>query len=160
MREVGKSVESLLVDLIPRFLSFSLSLTRRRETAEDLVHDVVTEFLANKAKGSKDPDNLEAWLIRLIRNRFIDGYRRDSRRGLESLDEAHEVPGNDERDPVLATTLEKCLGLRPINERELLISCGLGYSYADMAGMFDVPLGTVMSMLARARTLLAECLDQ
>ncbi len=154
-----QSINQLLLTLIPKLTSFALSLSRDRTLAEDLVHDVISGFLERQKRGDEMPENLEAWLIRATRNRFIDQHRQQRRRQTETIEEAQHVQAEAD-DPVLRTTIERCLGARPEEERCLLISCGQGFSYAEMSEAFDIPMGTVMSRLARARKHLAECLDQ
>jgi RNA polymerase sigma-70 factor, ECF subfamily len=159
MTEDHRAIETKLLELIPKLTSFALSLSRDRTLAEDIVHDVITGFLDRQRRGEVAPDNLEAWLIRATRNRYIDQYRQGQRKQTVDLDEAQSVKATV-ADPILRTSLERCLELRPEEERVLLISCGQGFSYAEIAETFEIPMGTVMSRLSRARKNLAECIDQ
>lgn len=152
--------EKGLVDLLPNLYRFALRLSRKPDVAEDLVQITVERALA--ARAGLDPDlRLEPWLIRILRNAWIDMTRRSKTRGTEvdifDAPEAATVDGRDVTEAALMLdAAERALDALPPEQREvLLLVCYQEMSYAETAAILSIPAGTVMSRLARARAALA-----
>lgn len=150
-----------VVGLLPNLKRFALSLCRKPDVAEDLVQ--ITVERAFRARDRFDPaTRLEAWLFRILRNAWIDMVRRDATRG-EVVD-IHDTPLADPVDSVAQTDDRMMLGAvrtamktMPEDQRAVLhLVCVEGLSYADAAEVLDIPSGTVMSRLSRARRVLAK----
>lgn len=150
-----------VVALLPNLKRFALSLCRKPDLAEDLVQ--ITAERALRAREQFDPGTrLEAWLFRILRNAWIDMLRRDSTRG-EAVD-IHDTPQPDPVDSATQTedrlTLQNvraAMALLPEDQRAVLhLVCVEGLSYAEAASTLDIPKGTVMSRLSRARIALAK----
>ncbi|MDT1062235.1 RNA polymerase sigma factor [Paracoccus sp. CPCC 101403] len=150
-----------LIALLPNLRRYALSLTRRADQADDLVQQTVERAIANA--GSHDPaQRLEPWLFRIMRNGFIDQTRRQRSAGVQ-LD-VHDMPEALPIDPTPA--LEARLMLRNVEtamaelhpeQREILhLVCVEEMTYAETARILDIPIGTVMSRLSRARLALSE----
>jgi RNA polymerase sigma-70 factor (ECF subfamily) len=153
--------EKTLVDLLPNLYRFALRLSRRQDVAEDLVQMTVERALA--ARDSLDPETrLEPWAIRILRNAWIDMTRRDRTRGTEvdivDTPEALTVDGRQVTEAALMLdATERALDTLPPEQREvLLLVCYQELSYAEAAEVLAIPVGTVMSRLARARAALAQ----
>lgn len=149
-----------VVDLLPNLKRFAMSLCRKPDVAEDLVQ--ITAERAFRARAEFDPaTRLEAWLFRILRNAWIDMVRRDTTRG-EVID-IHDAPQADPVDSAAQTDdrlmLEKVrLAMRQLPEDQRAVMhlvCVEGLSYAEAAAALDIPKGTVMSRLSRARLALA-----
>jgi len=114
-----------------------------------------------KAWGAADPDHLDAWAFRIVRNACID--RRRSRRLTEELDEADMPPVLSAEDIVPdqidAASAIPLLTKLPQSFREILwLREVMELSYAEISEVQDVPIGTVMSRLHSARRKAAQIL--
>lgn len=150
-----------IVAVLPSLKRFALSLCRQPDVAEDLVQ--ITAERALRARDRFDPSTrLEAWLFRILRNAWIDMVRRDATRG-EVVD-IHETPLADPVDSVAQTddrmmldAVRTAMKTLPEDQRAVLhLVCVEGLSYAETAHALDIPRGTVMSRLSRARLALAK----
>ena len=155
------------VPLRPRVYLAALRLTADPADAEDLVQE--TYLRAYRGFGRFQPGtNLAAWLYRILRNAFIDGYRKRRRepqtvpddwcrnlngalRNVEASAEATvfaAIP--DER-------LHEALSSLPERYRQVVLLFDVeGFSHAEIAGIVGIPRGTVMSRLHRGRKALRE----
>jgi len=149
-----------VVAFLPNLKRFALSLCRKPDVAEDLVQ--ITAERAFRARQQFDPaTRLEAWLFRILRNAWIDMVRRDTTRG-EVVD-IHETPLADPVDSAAQTddrlmldAVRAAMTTLPEDQRAVLhLVCVEGLSYAETAETLDIPRGTVMSRLSRARLALA-----
>lgn len=150
-----------IVTLLPNLKRFALSLCHKSDVAEELVQ--ITAERAFRSRHQFDPaTRLEAWLFRILRNAWIDMLRRDATRG-ESVD-IHEAPQPDPVDSAAQTddrlmlqSVQIAIKTLPEDQRAVLhLVCVEGLSYADTAKALDIPKGTVMSRLSRARRALVE----
>lgn len=153
--------EAGLIAALPRLHRYALSLSRRDDVANDLVQSTVERAIT--AHSRFDPaTSLDAWLFRILRNLWIDQTRRQKTRGTEvdvfNMPEAAIHDG----DRALEATItlretEAAIATLPEDQREVLrLVCLQELSYAEAAQVLDIPKGTVMSRLARARVALAE----
>lgn len=150
-----------MIALLPNLRRYALSLTRRADQADDLVQQTVERAIANAA--SFDPaQKLEPWLFRIMRNGFIDQTRR--RRTTGTQVDVHEIPEALPTDPrpglearLMLRSVEVAMTDLPPEQREVLhLVCVEEMTYAETARLLDIPQGTVMSRLSRARLALAE----
>jgi RNA polymerase sigma-70 factor (ECF subfamily) len=154
-------IGSDLIDLLPRIRRFAIGLCRSPDMADDLVQAACERVLT--ASATAEPiDSLEPFLFRVLRNLWYDRLRRKRTRG-------EEVDANDAVDLVALhadTTPERRLLLArvvelvdalPADQRDLLLLvCVEDVSYRDAAEILGIPIGTVMSRLARARRRIAD----
>jgi RNA polymerase sigma-70 factor (ECF subfamily) len=153
-----------LIALLPRLRRFARSLTGSADRADDLVQ-AACERALRAADRFEPGTRLDAWLFRIIRNLWIDGLRahgQDPSRHLP-IEAAETVANADGPARIEASlTLAKVragIAELPEQHREVIVLvCIEGLSYRDAAEVLDVPIGTVMSRLARARAKLAEML--
>lgn len=143
----------------------AMRLTHNPADAADLVQEAAMRALAAWPRFEAGT-NAKAWLLRILTNTFITGYRkrrRAQRFGVErAADTLRALYGRDEdhapaplaaevdaqlADPVVAALAELAPTYRDVVERADLG----GQSYRDIADALDVPVGTVMSRLFRAR---------
>lgn len=149
-----------VVDLLPRLRRFALTLTRSEDAADDLVQGAVERALT-RLDSWRPETRLDSWLFKITQNLWIDEVRRRrTRSGLEGDSELGEtVAGSDGRHVVgvrreLQAALAAVLTL-PDDQRALVALVIVeGLSYREAADILDVPIGTVMSRLARARAAL------
>lgn len=141
---------------------YALSLTRHEADAEDLVHDALVE--AHESRRSFRPDgNLQSWLMAILHNRFIDGKR--SNAAMTRRDEAaarlqppHAPAPQD--DAVRLAQVRRAFLELPEEQRAVMHLVAIEeLSYQETATVLGVPVGTVMSRIARARDRLREIED-
>jgi RNA polymerase sigma-70 factor (ECF subfamily) len=149
-----------LIALLPNLRRFALSLCRRGDVADDLVQ--ITAERAFAARDRFDPTTrLDAWLFRILRNAWIDHARRTTTQGVNvdiaDAPDAAVVDGVHNME--VSLTLRKAqaaIADLPDDQREVMILvCVDELSYREAAEVIGVPIGTVMSRLARARLAVA-----
>lgn len=148
-----------LREVIPRLRRFALSLTRHESSADDLVQACLERALSRR-ETRQDGTDLRAWLFSILFRIFLDDRRRAKRyAGLLSLfgvgsDEDH-APSTE--DVVMTRSALDGFNRLPVEQRALLVLITVeGLSYQEAADTLDVPIGTIMSRVSRARKTLRE----
>ncbi|WP_099865311.1 RNA polymerase sigma factor [Pararhizobium haloflavum] len=155
--EIGKQ----LIAFLPNMRRFGFSLTRSQDKADDLVQ-AACERALSRADGFEPGTRFDAWIFRIMRNLWIDQIRRNRTAGpQDDIDAQADLVGAEGEREVharmeLAEVARAIVDL-PQEQREILVLvCGEDMAYKDVASLLDIPIGTVMSRLARARKKLAE----
>lgn len=150
-----------LVRFLPNLKRFALSLSRRGDIADDLVQITVERAIAGHA-GYDPRQRIEPWLFRIMRNAWIDMIRRQKTQGTQvdvvEIPEALPIDSGPQIEArlMLRAVWEAMLTL-PQEQREILhLVCIDELSYAEAAEALEIPRGTVMSRLSRARRALSE----
>jgi RNA polymerase sigma-70 factor (ECF subfamily) len=161
MKSPPPDIGDQLIAFLPNMRRFALSLSRAPDIADDLVQQACERALANAA--SFEPGTrFDAWMFRIIRNLWIDRTRRQKTAGpSEDVYERQDLVGEDGQQVVDArqalTSVKEALDAMPEEQRVIvMLVCVDDLSYRDAAEVLGVPIGTVMSRLARARKRLAE----
>ena len=156
---------STLGDHLDRLFRAAWALCGSREDAEELVQDTYASVLARPRLVRNDNDL--GYLLRAVRNTFLNNRRRASRRPLASWSEleALELPdsGNATQPPVAAETREvfAAIAALPPASRDVLVAVDVaGLSYGEAARAMQVPEGTITSRLFRARGRVAKALTE
>ena len=150
--------------------NFSFHLTYNEEDANDLVQDTFLKafrFIDSYERGT----NAKAWLFKILKNGFINEYRRKSRQPNEvdyedfityqESDTASLVGDMDLREELfkglIGDEVTKAVNDLPVDFRTvILLSDVEGFTYEEIAKIVDIPIGTVRSRLHRARNLMKE----
>jgi RNA polymerase sigma-70 factor, ECF subfamily len=137
---------------IPRLRRYARALVGNNTEADDLIQDALERALARLDQW-RDGDSPRKWLFSILHNLHVDGLRRRSRRpphvGLDSVGAEQSAPA---ADGASGRDLDRALQLLSDEQREVVLLVGLeGLSYAETAEILDIPVGTVMSRLARGR---------
>lgn len=142
----------------PRLYRLAYSWTMNPALADDLTQDTLAKGL-KKVSQLKNPAALEGWLFGILRNCWRDHYR--SHRDMDELD--HEqltdgfTPEHHHEQQNIVTRVRSAIAQLAEGQREVLTLVDLeGFSYAEVAESLEIPIGTVMSRLCRARKALAE----
>jgi RNA polymerase sigma-70 factor (ECF subfamily) len=157
----GGGVQDQLVAFLPNLRRFAISLCRSRELADDLVQMACERALANAA-GFQEGTRFDAWMFLILRNLWIDEVRKRKTAGpqedIEAQVDLAGVSGERETEArlTLKSVAEAINGLVEEQREVLLLVCVEELSYKEAAEVLGVPIGTVMSRLARARRNLAE----
>ena len=148
-----------LIEHLPRLRRYARALTGDAGRADDLVQDTLERALAKLDLWQPGSD-LRAWLFTLMHNLFVNQIR--VRRPQETaIDDApdHPVSGG-QLEALVARDIHAALGRLPEAQREVLLLVGLEqFGYAEAAQVLGVPVGTVMSRLARAREHMRQLLS-
>jgi RNA polymerase sigma-70 factor (ECF subfamily) len=147
-----------LIAMLPRLHRFARSLCRSSTAAEDLVQATCVKALAN-AEAWTPGTRFDAWVYQIMRNHWIDTLRKTKSEGaVEPLETSPQIAGSGEQQVLAHVELgfvQRAIDELPVEQREvLLLVCVDDLSYADAAAITGVPVGTVMSRLARARRQL------
>lgn len=150
-----------LVALLPRLRRYALSLCRSHVVADDLVQSACVKALAN-ADGWTPGTRFDAWVFRILRNVWIDSLRRNRVEGVveevEAADEAGGIGGEERAmERLTLEDVRRAIETLPAEQREVIVLvCVEDLAYREAAEVLGVPIGTVMSRLARARRRLGE----
>lgn len=129
--------------------------------AEDLVHDTLARAMA-RCHQVRDPEQIEPWLFGILTNAWRDHLRRQRPlEDIESLEEALPDPADSpEQERMRGQIVERvraAVASLPLGQREVLTLIDLeDFSYAEVARILGIPVGTVMSRLCRARQALRQ----
>jgi RNA polymerase sigma-70 factor, ECF subfamily len=143
---------------LDRLYRAALGMTGSPADAEDLVQDVCVRVLA-KPRLVTNGDDL-GYLLRVLRNTFISNHRSAARRPAvatapEDLERFETALGDPQR-ALEARQLYGRIAALPGHQRDVLVAVDLlGLSYKEAAAHLDIPTGTIMSRLFRARQALA-----
>lgn len=155
--------QQLLVEQIPRLRRYARALTGDPHAADDLVQDCLERAWCRADQWQRG-SNLRAWLLTVMHHLFIDGVRLRRRR-------IETVPIDDQPSlPVTRPEHEGALSIRDLqkgleslsdDQREVLLLVSLeGLRYEEAAAVLDLPVGTVMSRLFRARERMRQVLNE
>lgn len=150
------SFETQLLALLPALRRYSRSLARSDADGEDLLQDSVEKVLANRRQWRGL--NLRGWTLTIMTNLYRNGLRQRGGRSFVDIDETTELPAPEtQADPLQHVRLDAALNtLAEENRAILMLVVVEGFSYQEVAAMLDIPIGTVMSRLSRARRKLSE----
>jgi len=158
---------------IDSMYNFGYRLTFDEDDAKDLVQDTYLKayrFINSFEQGT----NAKAWLFRILKNSFINEYRKKSKQPTKvdyqevetyyNSDDVHYQSTSDLRaesvKDMLGDEISNALNSLAVDFRTVIILCDLeGFTYEEMAKILDIPIGTVRSRLHRARNLLKEKLQ-
>jgi RNA polymerase sigma factor (sigma-70 family) len=154
--------------------NFAYRLTLERDDAKDLLQDTYLKayrFIDSFQQGT----NAKAWLFRILKNSFINDYRKKSKepskvdyQEVETYYNSEEVDRQITPDlrveslgNMIGDEISNALNALDVDFRTVIILCDLeGFKYEEMAKILDIPIGTVRSRLHRARNLLKEKLSE
>jgi len=148
---------SALVAQLPSLRRYAVALVRNAALADDLVQDSIERALRQSAQ-LRDLQSLSAWLRRILHNLYIDETRRNRSRGQQQdimEFEDHLELSTPAIDNNATRDFLKAMNTLSLEHRQILLLVGLEeLSYREVADELGVPIGTVMSRLARARERL------
>lgn len=155
----GLIIRQQMVALLPRLRRFALALAGRSDLAEDLLQSALERALRNLSSFERGR-RLDSWMFKVIQNNWIDMKRAAATQPALTSFEGMDFVGEDGRDLIesrdeLRVAREAFLAL-PEDQRAVIALVVLeGLSYAAASEALDVPIGTIMSRLSRARASLA-----
>lgn len=158
-----ESFEQLAIPLLPALLRHALWLTQNEAEAEDLAQETLSKAL--RAFDSFTPGtNFKAWIFRILRNTFLTTRTAIAATRTTFLDDSEEIETAPDasatpEDTLLqldnAATVQQALQQLSPSLRDCLLLCDVEeLKYKEIAGILDLPIGTVMSRISRARAAL------
>ena len=158
-------IRARMVAALPRLRRFAYALTGSTEQGDDLVQDACLRALS-RIDLWQPGTRLDSWMYRIAQNIWLDRLRANKVRGeVVDIDAMEGMPGPDGRIVAESElTLQAVSGAMtrlPAEQRAIIaLVCIEGLSYKEAAEISGVPVGTVMSRLARARRALHAVLNQ
>lgn len=157
------SVSDQLIAVLPRLRRFARGLTGSAVEADDLVQ-AACERALSRAHQFQEGTRFDSWMFRIVQTIWIDQLRsRDIRREEaeeEGVNVGTDEPGRRAEARLALQEVRSALAQLPAEQRAALLLVTVdGLSYKEAAEAADVPVGTIMSRLARARTALLAKLE-
>lgn len=149
-------IRQRMVEFLPRLRRFAYVLTGDSDKGDDLVQETCVRALS-RLDQFQPGTRLDSWMFRIAQTQWFDRMRARKIRGeIFDLDVARDVPGDDGRKITEGrlTLAKVCQGIARLPaEQQILIALVAveGLSYKEVAEILEIPIGTVMSRLARAR---------
>lgn len=152
----------MLIAEIPRLRRYAIAWLGNAADADDLVQDCMERALERHAS-LRRPERLGSWLLAILHNLHVSGIRSGRRRGrpLDVHDLADELaPSVAGADAGQLRDFARAMAQLSPEHRQILLLVALeGLSYREIAEVLELPVGTVMSRLARARERLRALLE-
>lgn len=166
--EKDRVFENEFLPHVDSMYNFAYRLTLSEDDAKDLVQETFLKsyrFIESFQQGT----NAKAWLFRILKNSFINDFRKKSKEPAKvDYQEVESYYNSDEVDEPITSDLRVetvqhmigdevsvALNALDVDFRTVIILCDLeGFKYEEMAKILDIPIGTVRSRLHRARNLL------
>jgi RNA polymerase sigma factor (sigma-70 family) len=169
--EINKIFEVEFLPQIDSLFNFAYHLTNDEDDSKDLVQETYIKafrFIEKYEKGT----NAKAWLFRILKNAFINDYRRKVRQpnqvDYEDIVNFHQQEEDtnfssylDLREEIfegmIGDEVTKAINELPVDFRAVILLCDIeGFTYEEISKITDIPIGTVRSRLHRARNLLKD----
>jgi RNA polymerase sigma-70 factor (ECF subfamily) len=175
-QEKKQEFEQVALPHADALYNFALKMTRSRKDAEDLVQDTFLRafrFFHRFERGT----NIRAWLFRILKNTYINTYRKGKRTpdhvdwsqveefydtvASDDVLKRHKTPEEELIEGSLDRRIEEAIASLPEEYRAVVIlNFAEDLSYKEIAEALDIPMGTVMSRLHRARKILQRKLKE
>ncbi len=158
---------------VDALFNFAYNLTYNEEDANDLVQETYMKafrFIDKYLVGT----NAKAWLFKILKNGFINQYRKKAKRPTK-VDFEEIVSYQNEEDSkysgyidmrqeiyqnIIGDEVTNAVNALPVDFRTVILLCDIeGFTYEEISKIIDIPIGTVRSRLHRARNMLKETLE-
>jgi RNA polymerase sigma-70 factor (ECF subfamily) len=165
--------EAAAVPYVDALYNTALRMTRNPQDAEDLVQETYLKAYKYYDK-FEEGTNLKAWLFKILKNTFINSYRKKQqappKADFADIEESFETivrddggaartPEEELLEKVLDEDVQQAIEELPHDYRMVVLLADLeGFAYKEIADILEIPVGTVMSRLYRGRRLLEEAL--
>lgn len=156
--------EELAMPLFDSLYNFAGWLAQNQDEAEDLVQETYLKALRSFA--SFEPGtNFRAWIFQILKNTFLGSCTKLERRMTVAVESEEDLPATPATPESLLIgrshidAVRSAIEQLPVISREVILLCDVeGASYREIAEILSIPMGTVMSRLARARKMVRESL--
>lgn len=153
----------LVEPLIPALRRYARSLVQGRDGADDLVQDCLERIVSRWHQRRAD-GNTRTWAFTILHNLAVNTMRQRARRGphvtVDTVDEAMLAQGPAQEDRLRQQDIQHALARLADDQRAVLLLISVeDLTYAQAAQVLDIPIGTVMSRLARGRANLLRIME-
>ncbi|MBU3713957.1 MAG: RNA polymerase sigma factor [Ferruginibacter sp.] len=156
-------LDQLIIGNVDFLKPFAFTLTRDTESAKDLTQETIYKALANRDKYNVGT-NVKAWMYTIMRNIFINNYRRKNRQNVIFdntpndflLDHNQSAVSNSAESNLKLKEIKTAINNLPDIFKHPFILYYEGYKYNEIAEYLHEPLGTIKSRIHFARKLLKE----
>jgi RNA polymerase sigma factor (sigma-70 family) len=157
--------EELAMPLFDSLYNLARWLAQNQNDAEDLVQETYLKALRSYAS-FQPGTNFRAWIFQILRNTFLGSCSKLERRMTLAMDSEEELPATSATPEALLIrsfdidAVRSAIEQLPVIFREVILLCDVeDASYREIAEILSIPIGTVMSRLARARKMVRESLE-
>ena len=150
------SVQRLVEDHYPSLYRYAYRLSGSSADADDLTQDTFCKALVNLAQ-LRDPSRARPWLFSILRNAYLHRVRAERQQPCVALDQVGDVaePLPESLPDIVPEQLQSALNeLSEVYRTPIILYYFEGFGYREIAEQMDLPIGTVMSRLARAKAFL------
>ncbi|HQS57678.1 MAG: RNA polymerase subunit sigma-24 [Gallionellales bacterium 35-53-114] len=159
------NLQEQIEQIRPRLYRLAYSWSHNPELADDLVQETLIKALKNSSQ-LRDPALLNSWLFSILANCWRDHFRQH--RDMDDIDDiedyryAHEnTPEKEHSQSQIVSQVRIAVGKLPLGQRQVLTLVDLEeLSYIEVASILNIPIGTVMSRLCRARQTMKSLLKE
>jgi RNA polymerase sigma factor (sigma-70 family) len=156
-----KIYSQLLTEYTPLLRAFAYRFTRDNEEINDLLQDTLVKAIRYHGQ-FQEGTNLKAWLCTILRNTFINEYRRNAKRNalitteeeITSNQLYHSSNPNQAEGKFAMADIQKALNTVPEDYRTPFIRHFEGFKYHEIADELNIPIGTVKTRIHLARKIL------
>jgi RNA polymerase sigma-70 factor (ECF subfamily) len=156
-------VDSILTDLTQGAFKLAMQLMQQPADAHDVLQEAAVVAVSHPGAPRARSEEFRPWFFRVVRNKAIDRLREQKRKCHEELVE-ESVATQESHGPEatlqqsqLQQQVQLALAKLPMGQREIILLKDFhGFAYGEIANILDIPKGTVMSRLHRARLALRE----
>lgn len=153
----------LIEPLIPALRRYARALMKERTASDDLVQDCLERAVTHWGQRRADGD-AKTWLFTILHNLAMNRLRQKNRRGhhlsIEDVEQEAFAVAPSQEALSQQRDLVRALDSLPEEQRSVLLLVSVeDLSYAEVARVLDIPIGTVMSRLSRAREKMLQLLD-
>ena len=157
--KVNNNVSKRLPDYLEQLWRFSYHLSQNHDVSQELTQKTCLRAL--EYQSSFSGGNLKSWLFKIMHNLWRDEVKYNHRIGLklvssEIKQEEPSANGQPEQQILLQEVLELINQLPEAQRTAMLLTAVEGFTYREAAELLNIPLGTVMSRLARAREKIGQ----
>jgi len=163
---MSEDIKAEVAALVPRLRRFAYAISGSREEGDDLVQTACVKALS-RLQQFEPGSRLDSWMFRIVQTSHLDAMRQRRRWGSQvSADHVERLSdggrgANQAEDRMLLGRLRREMAALPSEQRVVLALVGIeGCSYKEAAKILDIPIGTVMSRLARARARLFPLIEE
>ena len=143
-------------NLYPSLFGYAYSLTKNRSDAEDLVSETVLQCIQSNA----EPDNIKAWCIRVLKNKFLSSKRKKTEELIEQ-DDPYYNKLKQEEDVTAEIQFNDCFELLSTQFQQVLsLTVMQGIKAEQVATIIEKPLGTVLTWMTKSKKQLHDCISK
>ncbi len=161
MQQPPIDISVALTDLLPKVWGFAWRLTCDKRDAEDLVQRTCVRVL-EKQQQFRDGSSFHSWVFTITHSIWKNEIRSRQTRPVSLVDETttenvEDVSQANAEQKIQLMQILQCIEALPEDQRAAILLVAVeGFSYKESAKILDIPIGTVMSRLARARQRICE----